>query len=496
MRLLPSGIKTNFSFLKILLPIFALVVVWSTMMPLFAGPDEHSNFIKSAAIVRGEIVGENIAATPTLSYWTTHVDIDPRFGTALAVPSCFIFASDKPACDVPIGSTPIVDNPPWTQMGRYPPIAYVVSGVGTIFGPRDLSAYASRFIIGLLCALFVAVAVHGVRRRGRTALGLMMALTPGVVFISAVNSTSGVEICAAFVLWTLLPEMFAGRDTSSLEKVFLGLGGVILIGARPLGFAFYLTLVGLVMCLSWPNRHVFRVILKNRLLVAIHSMAMLFSLWWFVWIYNYQTSPKVVDGMPAISRNEQLMSVFMHLPNVFEQAYGNYGWLDTPTPTLAFYLGIGMILCVLGSRWRTTTWNVKWVVTLIVAMSVMFGFLIDLQIYSVLRGFGLQGRHIMPLLVGVPIIVFSRCDWRGKSEFWVAGIWAMLMVWCGAAALRRYAVGIKPLNAFEMFSHPEWTPKMGIEGTLLLLVIAALAVGFVCVKPFAMQDGRPNLPSS
>lgn len=456
-------------------------------MPLFAGPDEHSNFIRSAAIVRGEIVGENIAATPTLSYWTTHVDIDPRFGTALAVPSCFIFASDKPACDVPIGSTPIVDDPPWTQMGRYPPIAFVVSGVGTIFGPRDLSAYASRFIIGLLCALFVAVAVHGVRRRGRTALGLMMALTPGVVFISAVNSTSGVEICAAFVLWTLLPEMFAGRDTSSLEKVFLGLGGVFLIGTRPLGIAMYLTLVGLVMCLSWPNRHVFRVILKNRLLVATNSMAMLFSLWWFVWIYNYQTSPKVVDGMPAISRNEQLMSVFMHLPNILEQAFGNYGWLDTPTPTLAFYLGIGMILCVLGSRWRTTTWNVKWVVTLIVTMSVMFGFLIDLQIYSVLRGFGLQGRHIMPLLVGVPIVVFSRCDWRGKSEFWVAGIWSMLMVWCGAAALRRYAVGIKPLNAFEMFSHPEWTPKMGIEGTLLLLIVAALAVGFVCVKPFAMR---------
>ena len=76
------GAKHDFGFLRIFLAILALIMVWSTMLPLFAGPDEHSNFIKSAAVIRGEIVGKNIPASPEMFYWTTSVDIDPRFSTA------------------------------------------------------------------------------------------------------------------------------------------------------------------------------------------------------------------------------------------------------------------------------------------------------------------------------------------------------------------------------------------------------------------------------
>jgi hypothetical protein len=38
---------------------FSLMVVWSFLTPLFSGPDEPSNFIRSAAVVRGEWVGNN-----------------------------------------------------------------------------------------------------------------------------------------------------------------------------------------------------------------------------------------------------------------------------------------------------------------------------------------------------------------------------------------------------------------------------------------------------
>ncbi|NCX17669.1 MAG: hypothetical protein EBX15_02795, partial [Acidimicrobiia bacterium] len=42
---------------------FALLTAWMLVLPLFAGPDEPANFIKSAAVVRGEFVGEPIAAS-------------------------------------------------------------------------------------------------------------------------------------------------------------------------------------------------------------------------------------------------------------------------------------------------------------------------------------------------------------------------------------------------------------------------------------------------
>ena len=43
-------------FLKLFFGIFVLTVSWSIMIPLFAGPDEHSNFIKSAALVNANDV--------------------------------------------------------------------------------------------------------------------------------------------------------------------------------------------------------------------------------------------------------------------------------------------------------------------------------------------------------------------------------------------------------------------------------------------------------
>ena len=476
------GAKHDFGFLRIFLAILSLIVVWSTMLPLFAGPDEHSNFIKSAAVIRGELVGKNVPASPEMFYWTTSVDIDPRFSTALAGPACFIFVSEKPACDVPVGSIAIVSDPPWTQMGRYPPIVFLVSGVGTLFGPRDLSAFASRYVVGLLCALFLAVSIHGLRRRARTVVGVLIAITPGVIFISAVNNTSGVEICSAVLLWTLLPDLLAGEKMSRLEQIVIGTAGVFLIGARPLGFVSYLLVLTLIVCASWTQKINVRSLLERRWLISTQLVAMVFSIWWFVRIYSFQTSPSYVGDIPGMPRGELLIEILSHLPDVIKQSYGNFGWLDTPTPTPALYLVAAMAVTVFVLQWRKVSQGTRFIALLIIASAIAFGILVDIQMYSFWRGFGLQGRHIVPLLVGVPIVLFARVDWRTKREYWVASVWTILMIWCGAAALRRYSVGIKPGNHFELLTNPVWTPKIGILPSLVMLAVAASAVALVCVQ--------------
>jgi len=477
------GAKHDFGFLRIFLAILVLIMVWSTMLPLFAGPDEHSNFIKSAAVIRGELVGQNVPASPEMFYWTTSVDIDPRFSTALAGPACFIFVSEKPACDVPVGSIAIVSDPPWTQMGRYPPIVFLVSGVGTLFGPRDLSAFASRYVVGLLCALFLAVSIHGLRRRARTTLGVLLAVTPGVIFVSAVNNTSGVEICSAVLLWTLLPDLLAGEKMSRLEQIVIGAAGVFLIGARPLGFVSYGIVLTLIVCATWSRKINLRSLLERRWLLSTQIISIVFSIWWFVWIYSFQTSPSYVRDIPGLPRGELLIEILNHLPEVFKQSYGNFGWLDTPTPSSAMYLAFAMAFVVVGLQGKKVSQGTRFIALATVVSAILFGFLIDFQMYSFVRGFGLQGRHIVPLLVGVPIVLFARVDWRTSREYWVASVWAILMIWCGAAALRRYSVGIKPGNHFELLTNPVWTPRIGILPSLVMLAIAASAVALVCVQP-------------
>ena len=138
--------------------LFVLVVSWSLSLPLFSGPDEPANFVRSAAVVRGEFVGADAGVSLEKSYWTTTVNIDPQFGVANLVPWCFAPFSEKPACKLAIEDAAFVDNPPYTNMGRYPIFPFLISGVGTVIGANDVSVLASRLTLGALSVALIGFA--------------------------------------------------------------------------------------------------------------------------------------------------------------------------------------------------------------------------------------------------------------------------------------------------------------------------------------------------
>ncbi|MEI8024034.1 MAG: hypothetical protein WCH63_07590, partial [Actinomycetota bacterium] len=284
-------------------------------------------------------------------------------------------------------------------------------------------------------------------------------------------------------LWTLLPDLLAGEKMSRFERFAIGAAGVFLIGARPLGFVSYSSVITLIICASWTNKIYIRSLLERRWLLSTQLIAMVFSIWWFVRIYSFQTSPSYVRDVPGLPRGQLIIETLSHLPEVIRQSYGNYGWLDTPTSTPALYLAAAMAVTVFIMQWRKVSQGTRLTALLIIASAIAFGILVDIQMYSFVRGFGLQGRHIVPLLVGVPIVLFARSDWRASGEYWVASVWTILMIWCGATALRRYSVGIKQGNQLEMFTNAVWRPKIGILPSLVLLAIAASAVALVSVRP-------------
>ena len=139
--------------------LFVLVVSWSLSMPLFSGPDEPANFVRSAAVVRGEFVGADAGVSLEKSYWTTTVNIDPQFGAANNIPWCFAPFSERPGCGSRLENTQVTDIPAWTNMGRYPIVSFFISGIGTVFGAQDLSVRAARLMMSLACALLLALAV-------------------------------------------------------------------------------------------------------------------------------------------------------------------------------------------------------------------------------------------------------------------------------------------------------------------------------------------------
>ena len=133
---------------------FLLIAVWSTLTPLFAAPDEPASYVRGAALVRGEFVGIDIAASQTTSYWSTYVDIPQQFGVAQLVPWCFVGKPDTPACSLPLETLTPVEEPR-TDMGRYPPVGYFASGLGSLVGPTDFSARLGRLINAAVCAFLI-----------------------------------------------------------------------------------------------------------------------------------------------------------------------------------------------------------------------------------------------------------------------------------------------------------------------------------------------------
>jgi hypothetical protein len=105
-----------------------------------------------------------------------------------------------------------------------------------------------------------------------------------------------------------------------------------------------------------------------------------------------------------------------------------------------------------------------------------------------LRSFGAQGRHIVPLLVGLPIIAASSFAWQRNWEIAAGGFWGLVMVWSGLGALRRYTVGINGDNAMDMFTDRAWNPVLGFWPTVSMLILATLAV--VCLFPYSRPSAE------
>jgi hypothetical protein len=115
---------------------------------------------------------------------------------------------------------------------------------------------------------------------------------------------------------------------------------------------------------------------------------------------------------------------------------------------------------------------------MVVALCLVSALLViaqDINYYNLLRNFGSQGRHVMPLLVGIPILAMRKMKLPRCIDSVVIVAWALVMVWSGLAALRRYAVGIRPGNQLEMFTQAIWQPDIGIWLATFALAFGAIA---------------------
>lgn len=462
--------------------LLGVMCTWSLAMPLFAGPDEPANFVKSAAVVRGEWVGRNYPATLQASYWTTYVDIDPKFGAANGIPWCFAPMREKSACNLAVEDAPVVDVPPVTNMGRYPPLSFIVAGLGTVFGPTDLSVRTSRLMLAVACSALLAVAFCIVRRREVSIAPLVVALVPATVFLSSTMSPSGLETCAAMLLWVSCMAIFS-EPFDRLALVGFALSGVIVIGTRPIGAVIYVIVVALSLLAAGHGRAIGASWRRWGVVAGVHGACIALMGVWYVVVYDAQSATSLVTGQPRASTLSSVAHGLASIPRMFDEGFGDFGWLDTPMPRMAFYLLIALLGGVVAQGLSVASKRASLSVILLGLVVAAMVVVIDLNYYDLFRLYGVQGRHVMPVLIGIPIVAGWRLPPSRRRDTGVISLWVIVMVWAFAGALRRYAVGIENDNAFDVLFSPEWTPIIGVWPSLVSIVVASSGFAY-----FALRD--------
>jgi Predicted membrane protein (DUF2142) len=473
---------------------------WSLASPLFSGPDEPAHVVDAAAVVRGELL-------PPIRGGVAQVRVPAIFGSAGAVPVCYVFRTDVPAsCAGRLtGSTAPAGVP--TAAARYPPLYYVIAGLPTITFPSEMGVRMMRLLSTLVCAGFLAGALSAaaaLRPSRWLVVGVAVAVTPMVLFLGGTVNPNSLEIAAAVCLWACGLALAASPLRSAVPGLVAGAGGsacalVLTRGLSPLWLG---CIAAMLFVVAGRSR---LVELSRRFDVRRWMLAVaLASLVAVVWVRLAGTNhvDTSVVKFPT-TQAAALRALLEGTDGKLRQMIGTFGWLDAPASTLTYYLwffAVGMLVLMglgVGRPRVQATIGV-----LMVAVVVLPVFLE----YQVVRYLGpvWQGRYTMPLAVGVPLlcayaltgrVTTGRSSARAESvEPRLAGavVWLLAVGHIAAFlwALRRYTVGGGLTHKLDLFAG-RWQPPLSATG--LSLVFAIAVVGYVgwlryllaCTEPAA-----------
>jgi len=462
---------------------FALAAIiggsWILATPLFGAPDEPAHSIRAASVVRGEILGhedpkiedELVVEAPTI------------YRRAQKSIACYVFFRSIPAsCAEFEGPTKLRTIP--TAAGKHPPLYYAVAGLPSLVSASALGIYLMRLVGALITAAFVASSVASLERLplpGIGAIGLLIATTPMVWFVSGIVNPSSVEISAGLGLWVsgtvLALEAGTGADPRLFRRV--GVAAVVLALSRQLG-PLWLALAALtfVAIAGWAATRKLMSSRRARGWAAAAVAAVAAQVLWNVIVRP--VDPRESEQL-VITIGRALRLSFGDSVNRYKELIGWFGWLDAPAPSATFAgwsIALAALLgvAIVWGRARMV-WCAVAVAVVTVATPVVFE-----MVQARDLGFFWQSRYTLPFAVGAPILLAFACAARARAERrdllrFVAIIAALLVVAQVLAfgqALRRNSVGYDAGLSF--LYDPAWSPPL--PPWLLVLAFTAAMIAF------------------
>jgi heme/copper-type cytochrome/quinol oxidase subunit 2 len=468
------------------LAVFLLTGSWALATPPFAAPDEPAHVYRAAAVVRGDLVPPRDADLPP---GLAFVDVPAGLVDSAERIGCFKFHPDVPASCVgdPGPDDELVETP--SSAARYHPVYYAAIGWPSFFLSDNAAVFAMRLVSALIVSVLISVGLVSAREhpQGRLLVtGAVVALTPMVLFLGGTINPNAVEIAAGFAVWgvglSLIASDDAGRQRVLLRRLSLvAMAEVVTRTISPLWLL--LSLLTLVALAGGPRTMALLRLRSVRWWVPAVGLVTLASVAWTV-LTDVNTLPPA-----SAERTGFLAAVRLVLevtPMRLGQYVGQFGWLDTDSPTIsliALTVLIGALLFLglsFGGR-RSAA------VLLGLALAVFaVPILIEAAGFNSTAYFW-QMRYTMPLAVGLPMVAAvvaapglttsARAAGRLPGLFVVTAALAHLL--CFVWALRRYQVGVSaPLGTLE----GSWAPRVGTLTVIGLQVLGLVVLCLVAVR--------------
>jgi hypothetical protein len=458
--------------------------LWAVANPPLAAPDEPAHVIRAIALDHGDLLGEEpsrrVERDLRLVEESARVVQAPEIYQSVNGPPCFARQQGVAACLNFEGSSRDADVV--TYEARQPPAYHGVVGVVSWVAPAgSATVYLMRFLSVLISSAFIATAITAVRRfavPGLLTTGLVLAVTPMVLFMSSAVNPSSTEIGASLAFWVcslVLLSRAAERVDHRLVTA-AGLAGCVLALSRQLG-PLWIALIA-VTIVGVTERAELRNVARSRWARAWGALVLACCAAQVAWVAIVR--PRDVT-LVARSSRFAVIDVVGDTGSIFRwyrEMIGWFGWLDTPAPVLTWlpWTAALAFLFVVALAWVSRR-HAAVLVALVLAV-VFVPLIVDSTPYDA-GGTFWQGRYILPLAVGVPIVAAFALAATERGRELVTGRFVLSIgVIAGGAQflafaqnLRRYTTGYD--GDIQFWKDPEWQPPLP---PLLLTVAFAAAI--------------------
>jgi Predicted membrane protein (DUF2142) len=287
-----------------------------------------------------------------------------------------------------------------------------VVGTVTLFLAGDSAVYAMRLVGDLVNAALVALGIALLLRyypRRTVLVGVLIALSPMVLFLMAVVSSSGLEIASGFATWCGGICVVTYTKVPRTLALWTAVAAILLTLSRPTSpLDVVIIAITLVLLVGWSG-------LRRRLNPSLRPLWMpLVGAFLVAAAFLLIGGPPRLTGAPLRHPADLLsnMETTLGLTGTrLRQCIGEFGWLDTPVAT---WVVVVWTTCLAGLTVAALYFSRSCRRALPVLALMILAMPLALESPQINRvGTYWQGRYWLPLAVGFPLVA-ATFEWRAR----------------------------------------------------------------------------------